>query len=269
VLPCPLLKRSNSTDPTDWVRQLDWTQLPPDQPRILLAHGSVHGFAAADLDADEDNPTSANNRLQLDGALLDQLDYIALGDWHGLKQINARTWYSGTPEPDRFPRTDDYRGGQVLKVRVQRGEAPLVEPLPTAALDWRQLSANLNTADDLERLERQLQPLLEAEPGQQLLLLEQNGSLSLEAHQRYEQLLERLDAQLLRLKRRGRIEQHPAPEELDLLLQRAEDPLIARVAAELKAELEKAADHQDPEQRQVLQLALAELHRAAGVAGCA
>jgi hypothetical protein len=33
--------------------------------------------------------------------------------------------------------------------------------------------------------------------------------------------------------------------------------------------LEKAADHQDPEQRQVLQLALAELHRAAGVAGCA
>ena len=156
-----------------------------------------------------------------------------------------------------------------MKVRVQRGEAPMVEPLPTAALDWRQLSANLNTADDLERLERQLQPLLEAEPGQQLLLLEQNGSLSLEAHQRYEQLLERLDAQLLRLKRRGRIEQHPAPEELDLLLQRAEDPLIARVAAELKAELEKAADHQDPEQRQVLQLALAELHRAAGVAGCA
>ncbi|MFZ9973015.1 MAG: metallophosphoesterase [Vulcanococcus sp.] len=269
VLPCPLLKRSNSTDPTDWVRQLDWTQLPPDQPRILLAHGSVHGFAAADLDADEDNPTSANNRLQLDGALLDQLDYIALGDWHGLKQINARTWYSGTPEPDRFPRTDDYRGGQVLKVRVQRGEAPLVEPLPTAALDWRQLSANLNTADDLERLERQLQPLLEAEPGQQLLLLEQNGSLSLEAHQRYEQLLERLEAQLLRLKRRGRIEQQPAAAELELLLQRAEDPLIARVAAELKAELEKAADHQDPEQRQVLQLALAELHRAAGVAGCA
>ncbi len=104
VLPCPLLRRSDSTDPTTWVRQLNWETLPAAKPRILLAHGSVHGFAAADLDADDDNPSSANNRLQLDGGLLEQVDYVALGDWHGLKQVNPRTWYSGTPEPDRFPR---------------------------------------------------------------------------------------------------------------------------------------------------------------------
>jgi len=269
VLPCPLLRRSDSSDPTEWVRHLDWQQLPADHPRILLAHGSVHGFAAADLDADDDNPSSANNRLDLDAALLDQLDYVALGDWHGLKQVNSRTWYSGTPEPDRFPRTDDYQGGQVLKVRLQRGGTPVVEAMPTAALEWQQLNANLNTAGDLERLERQLEPLLQAEPGQQLLLLEQSGSLSLEAHQRYEQLLERLDAQLLRLKRRGRIEQQPAPEELELLRQRAEDPLIARVAGELHEELEQATANNDPEQRQVLQLALAELQRAIGAAECA
>ena len=269
VLPCPLLRRSDSSDPTAWVRQLAWEALPADHPRILLAHGSVHGFAAADLDADDDNPISANNRLHLDAALLDQLDYVALGDWHGLKQINARTWYCGTPEPDRFPRTDDYQGGQVLKVHIQRGAAPVVEPQPTAALDWQQLRAHLNTTADLERLERQLTPLLEAEPGQQLLLLEQSGSLSLDAHQRYEQLLERLEAQLLRLKRRGRIEQQPAAAELELLLQRAEDPLIARVAAELQAELEQSPTHNNLEQRQVLQLALAELYRAAGGAGCA
>lgn len=183
--------------------------------------------------------------------------------------MNSLTWYSGTPEPDRFPRTDDYQGGQVLKVRLQRGGPPVVEAMPTAALEWRQLNANLNTAGDLERLERQLEPLLQAEPGQQLLLLEQSGSLSLEAHQRYEQLLERLDAQLLRLKRRGRIEQQPAPEELELLRQRAEDPLIARVAGELQEELEQATANNDPEQRQVLQLALAELQRAIGAAECA
>ena len=70
VLPCPLLRRSDSTDPTAWVRQLNWDQLPTAKPRILLAHGSVHGFAAADLDADDDNPSSANNRLQLDAGLL-------------------------------------------------------------------------------------------------------------------------------------------------------------------------------------------------------
>ena len=268
VLPCPLLRRSDSTDPTTWVRQLNWETLPAAKPRILLAHGSVHGFAAADLDADDDNPSSANNRLQLDGGLLEQVDYVALGDWHGLKQVNPRTWYSGTPEPDRFPRTNDYQGGQVLEVSVERAGSLSVVPQPTAALNWQQLQAALLSPQDLEQLERRLEPLLAAEPGQQLLLLEQSGSLSLEAHQRYAQLLERLEAQLLRLKRRGVIEQSPDPAELEQLLQRAEDPLIARVANGLKIELEQAATAEDPHKRRLLQLAMAELHRAVGAMPC-
>ena len=268
VLPCPLLRRSDSTDPTTWMRQLNWETLPAAKPRILLAHGSVHGFAAADLDADDDNPSSANNRLQLDGGLLEQVDYVALGDWHGLKQVNPRTWYSGTPEPDRFPRTNDYQGGQVLEVTVERAGSISVVPQPTAAWNWQQLQAALLSPQDLEQLERRLEPLLAAEPGQQLLLLEQSGSLSLEAHQRYAQLLERLEAQLLRLKRRGVIEQSPDPAELEQLLQRAEDPLIARVANGLKIELEQAATAEDPHKRRLLQLAMAELHRAVGAMPC-
>ena len=269
VLPCPLLRRSDSSDPTGWVRQLNWEELPAGKARILLAHGSVHGFAAADLDADDDNPSSANNRLQLDGGLLEPLDYIALGDWHGLKQVNPCSWYSGTPEPDRFPRSNDYQGGQVLAVSVERGGNASVVAHPTAALHWQQVQAALRGPEDLEQLERRLEPLLAAEPGQQLLLLEQSGSLNLEAHQRYEQLLERLEAQLLRLKRRGRIDQSPDPSELEQLTQRAEDPLIARVAAGLQAELEHPAAADDPGQRRLLQLALAELHRAVGVVPCA
>ena len=269
VLPCPLLRRSDSSDPTGWVRQLNWEELPAGKARILLAHGSVHGFAAADLDADDDNPSSANNRLQLDGGLLEPLDYIALGDWHGLKQVNPCSWYSGTPEPDRFPRSNDYQGGQVLAVSVERGGNASVVAHPTAALHWQQVQAALRGPEDLEQLERRLEPILAAEPGQQLLLLEQSGSLNLEAHQRYEQLLERLEAQLLRLKRRGRIDQSPDPSELEQLTQRAEDPLIARVAAGLQAELEHPAAADDPGQRRLLQLALAELHRAVGVVPCA
>ncbi|MEY3544835.1 MAG: hypothetical protein RLZZ247_992 [Cyanobacteriota bacterium] len=268
VLPCPLLRRSDSSDPTAWVRQIPWNELPADKPRILLAHGSVHGFAAADLDADDDNPSSANNRLQLDAPLLEQLDYVALGDWHGLKQIDPRTWYSGSPEPDRFPRTNDYQNGQVLAVSLKRGALPTVQPLATAALVWHELQATLHGLKDLERLERQLEPLLQAEPGSQLLLLEQRGSLNLASHERYDQLLERLEAQLLRLKRRGQIEQQPDPAELEPLLQRAEDPLIARVAGELNAELLEAAGDDDPQRRQLLQLTLAELHRAAGAVPC-
>jgi hypothetical protein len=71
------------------------------------------------------------------------------------------------------------------------------------------------------------------------------------------------------LKRRGRIEQQANPEELELLLQRAEDPLIASVVGGIQAELAQAPLDGESEQRQLLQLALAELHRATGAAGCA
>jgi DNA repair exonuclease SbcCD nuclease subunit len=270
VLPCPLLRRSDSDDPTAWVRQLSWDDLPADKARILLAHGSVHGFAAADLDADEDNPSSANNRLQLDATLLQQLDYVALGDWHGLKSINTKTWYSGTPEPDRFPRSHDYQGGQILAVTVQRGGSPEVTPLATAALEWQQRRVELQSGSDLDRLESDLAPLLKAEPGQHLLLLEQSGSLGLEAHQRYQRLLERLEAQLLRLKQRGQVEARPDADELVNLIGRADAPLMARVAAELEAELSAAIEQQqDAQQRGLLQQALAELHRCVEDAACA
>ena len=271
VLPCPLLRRSDSHDPTAWVRQLDWSALPADKPRLLLAHGSVQGFGATDLeadqDADEENPASANNRLQLDAALLEQLDYVALGDWHGLKQVNARSWYSGTPEPDRFPRTDDYQGGQVLAVTTTRGELPKVQPRPTASLRWLPLQVELQSIGDVERLERQLEQQLGDEPGQQLLLLEERGHLSLEGHRRYDALLERWEAQLLRLKRRGRCGTSPDAQELAELSGRADDPLIARVASELQQELMAAND--DPDTTAVLQLALAELHRCLQEQPCA
>ena len=270
VLPCPLLRRTDSHDPTAWVRQLDWSTLPADKPRLLLAHGSVQGFGAADLDthldADEENPASASNRLQLDGPLLEQLDYVALGDWHGLKQVNARSWYCGTPEPDRFPRSDDYQGGQVLAVTAQRGQLPVVQPRPTASLRWLQLRAELQTSADVERLERQLEQVLGDEPGQQLLLLEEQGSLSLEGHRRYDALLERWEAQLLRLKRRGRCGTSPDAQELAELCGRADDPLIARVASDLQQELSTSSD---PEDSAVLQLALAELHRCLQAEPCA
>jgi hypothetical protein len=152
---------------------------------------------------------------------------------------------------------------------VQRGDAAKVEPHATAALEWQQLQVRLQSPGDLERLEQQLQPLLQGEPGQHLLLLEQSGSLSLEGHQRYAQLLERLEAQLLRLKRRGVIERNPDSSELEELICRTDDPLIARVAAGLHSELQQADEAADPQQRQLLQLALAELHRAAGAVTCA
>ncbi len=262
VLPCPLLRRTDSQDPTAWVRSIDWASLPSDRPRLLLAHGSIHGFGSDDLDADEENPASAQNQLRLDAGLLEQLDYVALGDWHGLKQVHAKAWYSGTPEPDRFPRHDAYRDGVVLAVRAERGSLPEVTPLATAMLQWHATAVRLSSDAELERFEAQLQTLLGDEPGQHLLLLEESGSLSLEGHRRYDALIERLEAQLLRLKRRGRCAQAPDPSELKALSQRPSDPLIANVAHRLQSELADSALLE--ERRELLQLALAELHRCAG-----
>jgi len=272
LVPCPLLRRSEAEDPCGWVRQLDWASLPAGKARILLAHGSVHGFGGADLDADEENPAASGNRLHLEASLLEQVDYVALGDWHGLKQVNAKSWYAGTPEPDRFPRSSDYQGGQVLLVEAERGAPPRVEPLPTGQLRWLPLRVHFTGDGDLERFEGQLEQLLGDALRQDLLLLEESGGLSLEGHQRYEALLERLEAQLLRLKRRGRCVESPAEAELAELTGRPGDPLIARVAAGLQSDLLEAgnpeaqangapaSDGQD-DPAALIRRALGELHR--------
>ncbi|WP_255003271.1 exonuclease SbcCD subunit D [Cyanobium sp. HWJ4-Hawea] len=259
VLPCPLLRRNDSSDPCGWLHSLDWQGLPADKPRLVLAHGSVHGFGAGELDA------HANNRLRLEGPWLDAVDYLALGDWHGLKQVSAKAWYSGTPEPDRFPRSADYQSGYVLQVDLLRGQMPQVTPLATGCLGWHPLPFHCQDDSDLARLETQLDELLGQRVGADLLLLEISGSLSLAGQQAYSQLLERVEAQVLRLKLRGHCSVAPGAAELAELTQRPGDPLVAQVASNLKnsaSAQEAAPDGGDA----VARLALAELYRAVHLA---
>ncbi|MCP9848463.1 DNA repair exonuclease [Cyanobium sp. Morenito 9A2] len=286
VLPCPLLRRQHSEDPSAWLHHLDWNHLPPELPRIVLAHGSTSSFGAIDLEADDENPLTANNLLRLDESLLAAIDFVALGDWHGLKQVSPKVWYAGCPEQDRFPRASDYRSGQVLAVAVERGGAASVTVQPTGQLGWHQLRFRFDGDGDLDRFEQHLLGLLGDRVGQELLLLDVEGQLSLQGQRRYALLLERLEAQLLRLKRRGRIETMPEDQELAALTQRPGDPLIARVAAALQQRLSgrptasgpgtagdpagqvetgvSGADRFEPE---VVGLALGELHRLVQAGG--
>ena len=92
VLPAPLTAKSTSRDPTAW---MDAAATPSGSLRIGLAHGSVQGFGSAG---------EANVPIDPARAKSAGLAYLALGDWHGTTRISERVWYSGTPEPDGFPR---------------------------------------------------------------------------------------------------------------------------------------------------------------------
>jgi DNA repair exonuclease SbcCD nuclease subunit len=260
VLPCPLLRNQDSSDPTLWLQELDWGSLPAAKPRIVLAHGGVHGFGGRDYGIDEEAQAGANNLIEL-GALPEQeIDYIALGDWHNLKQVNAKTWYPGTPEPDRFDQGENNQRGQVLLVELQRGKDPQVQTMPTGRIQWHNISFCFNSDADLDRFEREVEALTAARVARDLLRVEVSGSLSLAGHRRYDQLMTDLENRLLRLRLKGDCQQAPEAAELEQLIGRVEDPLIARVAAELQARLSQAEDI-DPEKAATTRVALCELFR--------
>lgn len=120
--------------------------------RVGLAHGSVQGLLPEEIDA--------TNPIAPDRADTSRLDYLALGDWHGTKQIDERTWYSGTPEPERFRNND---AGNVLLVEVpEPGATPSVTRLATGRYQWHQWRETLAVQSDLEQLVARLNALPDA-----------------------------------------------------------------------------------------------------------
>lgn len=255
LFPCPLLRRHTPVDPTAWLRSL--TELEArygDKPRIVLAHGSVQDFGPF-ADDEEADAGTAN---YLDLARLDEprFDYVALGDWHGSKQVAAKAWYAGTPELDRFIKGEEHDPGNILAVEAGRGEAPVVQRIRTAALGWHELEFHFD-ADNLGNLHPQLEQVIGDQAGRHLLRLRLSGALGIEASTRLEQLLESWRARLLRLKLDNHTTLAPSAAELEQLARRPDDPLISRVAAQLSADL------QDPgETGAVARAALRELHAA-------
>ena len=259
LLPCPLLRNQNSADPTSWLRHFDWDGLPENKPRIVLAHGSVHGFGGRNYDLEEEIQAVSNNQIDLSVLPTEQIDYIALGDWHNLKEITTRAWYCGTPEPDQFDQGTDNQRGQVLLVDLERGKIPAVQPQQTGRIYWHNISISLTGDADLDRLQRQIDELTAGRVNRDLLRMEISGSLSLAGHSHYEQMKNDLNDRLLRLRIKGECQQAPEAEELEQLTARVEDPLIARVANQLQQQLQE----EDPESEQaaINRAALCELFR--------
>jgi DNA repair exonuclease SbcCD nuclease subunit len=239
LLPCPLLRRRESQDPCAWITALDWSQLPPHKPRIVLAHGGVQGFGGRDYEAGQDGADAGGNQLDLGRLPEAEIDYIALGDWHNLRQVSPRAWYCGTPEPDRFDQGADNQRGQVLVVEAGRAVLPAVTVAATGRLGWHNLAVHFNQDDDLDRFAGRLETLLDGRVARDLLRLEVSGSLSLAGQRRYEALIEELRDQLLRLRLKGQCQAAPQAAELQALTERPADPLIAAVAGQLRQRLDQ------------------------------
>ena len=149
ILCAPLTQRHTYGDLTE---TFSGYETPEGFLRIGLAHGSVQGLLPDEIDST--NPIAPNR------AKASRLDYLALGDWHGTKQIDERTWYSGTPEPERFRNNE---AGNALIVEVaEPGATPTVTRVPTGRYQWHQLRETLAVQSDLEQLLAHLNNLPES-----------------------------------------------------------------------------------------------------------
>ncbi|MBK6942991.1 MAG: DNA repair exonuclease [Planctomycetes bacterium] len=254
LLPCPLLRRHDARDPTEWLRSIcELGGRFGGRPRVVIAHGSVQNFTSAD----DDDGGDVANQIDLERLPASEIDYVALGDWHGMKPVGPKAWYSGTPELDRFSKGEDNRPGFVLAVTASRNEVPHVVTVPTAKIGWYRETQTFADDAGIALFEERLNAQLGAEVGQAVLQLELHGSLGIDAMTRLEHSIEAWIARLLHVRIENRVVVAPTPAEIEAMTMRTSDPLIASVATKLVAMCEQAG-----EPGEVARLALRRLHAA-------
>ena len=183
IFPAPLMHRHHADDPTAHVTS-ELTSAYANVVRIGLAHGSVIDFAGA---------SGANNLIAADRARRANLDYLALGDWHGTYQVDDRTWYAGTPETDRHRDNDS---GNALVVEIDGpGAPPRVTRFPVGSTRWIERAWTLHADDDVAALESWVGQI--EDPLVTVAAVRVEGALSLESSERVERALATLDGRLL------------------------------------------------------------------------
>lgn len=230
LLPCPLLRRHEPDDPTGWLRR--WEPADGDQrPRIVIAHGSTRSFGGGALGNSVDGEEAGQaNAIDLGRLAMSQIDYVALGDWHGFVKVGEKAWYSGAHEIDRFPKGDQLPG-HVAVVTVSRAGMPVVEAVQTGRLRWLRHEVALGD-DGPDRLASLLRESTGARYDDCLMELVLTGSVSLVDRGRLDTLLDDWRAGLVRLDLDDSVHLLPSEEEMRSLTERY-DPIISRVAAEL------------------------------------
>lgn len=175
ILPAPLKLRHEYRDLTEWY---DTFQAPSAAFKVGLAHGSIEGFLP--------ELAEIHNMISYQRPENADLDYLALGDWHGQLKASAKAWYAGTPEQDRF---HDNEPGKALLVTLNKNDKePMVESLHTGKYQWHRIQFDLYVTKDIEGLDDHFAKYQSAE--NKIISLHLNGNLSLENRQQLDQLLD-------------------------------------------------------------------------------
>ncbi|WP_428927791.1 metallophosphoesterase family protein [Marinibacterium sp. SX1] len=228
LLPAPLARQFPGMDLT---APMDSQATPEGALRLGLAHGGVTSFGE-DFDS---APVIAPDRATRAG-----LDYLALGDWHGQLSINDRTWFSGTPESDRFRHAG--RGSCLSVVLPGPGAPPQVTPVETGRFHWSAPALDLTPQSDAVAAFDALLDPDRAARRDQLLRIEAGGFLGMAARGALEDAAAQAapDHAFFQLRTAG-LRTEYAPDDLDLIasggaLRRAADALRAEAAGEGPAE---------------------------------
>ena len=221
ILPAPLSQRNTFGDLTEWFAGYE---SPPGVLRIGLAHGSVQGLLPDTVDSA--NPIAPGRAAEA------RLDYLALGDWHGMLEIDTRCWYSGTHETDRFRSNDS---GNALMVTLRDGQAPEIRAVRTGRYRWHAIEAELRLPSDVDELRQRLAGL----GADDIAEVRVSGVATLETAQRLQQSVDEAQARLRALRlNRSALRTAPSEEEIATL---GADGYVADVLNELRT-LHASAD---------------------------
>lgn len=141
IYPCPITEKDSEDDPTRWIAAAD------DEISIGLAHGSLKI-------EDKINNFPINPQR----AEIANLDYLALGEWHSLKEypnngVN-RTVYSGTHEATSFKNKTK---GKVVLVEIKDvGANPSIKHIEVGKLLWKKMGEQINDSNGVKNLETKL-----------------------------------------------------------------------------------------------------------------
>ena len=241
ILPAVLERRHEADDLTEW---FDRAETPAGATCVGVAHGSVQELLP--------EASEAPNPIAADRAETAKLDYLALGDWHGTFKVNDRTWYAGTPEPDRFKSNDP---GNVLAVEIEQPSTlPSIEKIPVGHYVWRETGFNVHSAEDIAALERALEEL-SSDPAKLVVRLKLDGVVTLALRGQLDEALAAWEARLRYLETDYReLIAEPSDDDLD----RIDRGGFVRTAVE---KLRRQATDPDNSKREIANAALLRLYQ--------